>query len=132
MTGAHLAGAEAPRAGDPAGLGRVRIAARLLDEAVRVPYTDRRVGLDALLGLLPIGGDAVGALLSLYLVVEGYRLRVRRGVLARMVGNVLLDFVLGLTPVVGDAVDAAWNANRRNLALVEEHHRPLPQTDAAS
>lgn len=106
----------------PAGLRRVRIAARLLDDAVGVPFTDRRVGLDSLLGLLPVGGDAVGALLSLYVILEGYRLGVGRRVLARMAGNVALDFVIGLLPVVGDVFDAFWKANQRNVALIEAHH----------
>jgi hypothetical protein len=110
-----------PYASDPS-LARVRVVARLLDDAVRVPFTRRRVGLDSLLGLLPVGGDAVGALLSLYVVVEAYRLGASRRVLARMLGNLALDFVVGVVPVVGDVFDAVWKANQRNVALLEDHY----------
>lgn len=106
------------------GVDRARLVAWLLDDAVRVPFTTRRVGLDALLGLLPLGGDAVGSVLSLYVVVEGYRQGVSRRVLARMLGNVALDLLAGSVPVVGDAFDAAWKANARNLDLLETHRDP--------
>ena len=110
---------------EPAGLRRVRIAAELLDDAVRVPFTDRRVGLDGLLGLLPLGGDALGAVLSLYVVVEGYRLGVPWRVLARMLGNVAVDTLLGTLPLAGDAFDVLWRANRRNVDLIETHRDPV-------
>ncbi len=106
----------------PAGLRRVRVVTRLLDSAVRVPFTRRRIGFDAVLGLLPVGGDAVGAVLSLYVVLEGYRMGVGWRVLGRMFGNVALDFTVGTLPVVGDVFDAVWKANERNLALLEQHH----------
>jgi len=112
-----------PRASTP-GVERVRLVSWLLDDAVRVPFTDRRVGLDALLGLLPLGGDAVGGVLSLYVVLEGYRQGVSRRVLARMVGNVVLDLLVGSVPVVGDVFDAAWKANARNRDLLEAHRDP--------
>jgi hypothetical protein len=104
-----------------AALRRSRSVARLLDEAVRVPGTERRVGLDPMLGLLPLGGDAIGALLSLYVVVEAHRIGAPKGVLARMVANVLVDFLIGVVPLVGDLFDAAWKANTRNVELLEEY-----------
>jgi len=107
-----------------AGLARVQVVTWLLDDAVRVPFTRRRVGLDALLGLLPLGGDAVGGVLSLYVVLEGYRQGVRRGVLARMLGNVALDIVVGSVPIVGDVFDTVWKANARNRDLLETHRDP--------
>lgn len=106
------------------GVDRARLVAWLLDDAVGVPFTNRRVGLDALLGVLPLGGDAVGSVLSLYVVLEGYRQGVRRSVLARMLGNVALDLLVGSVPVVGDAFDATWKANARNLDLLERHQDP--------
>lgn len=104
-----------------AALRRSRSVARLLDDAVRVPGTQRRVGLDPMLGLLPLGGDAIGALLSLYVVVEAYRIGAPMGVLVRMLGNVLADFLIGIVPLVGDLFDAAWKANTRNVKLLEDY-----------
>jgi hypothetical protein len=104
-----------------AALRRCRSVARLLDDSVRIPGTKRRVGLDSLLGLLPVGGDAIGAVLSLYLVVEARRMGAPPGLIARMLVNVLVDFLGGVVPVVGDVFDAVWKANQRNLALLEEY-----------
>lgn len=93
----------------------------LLDEAVRVPGTRWRVGLDPILGLLPGGGDALGALLSAGVVLLAARHGVPRIALARMVFNVGVDAVIGAIPLIGDLFDFAWKANTRNLRLLEAH-----------
>jgi len=95
----------------------MRAVARILDESVRVPGTDFRVGLDPILGLLPGWGDAVAAGLSLYIVVESARLGVPFGTLVRMLANVAVDAVGGSIPIAGDFFDAAWKANTRNVEL---------------
>ena len=121
-----------PATGTPAGAGSeppsarpasrsVRRLARLLDAAVRIPGTDLRVGLDAVLGLIPAGGDVAGAVLSAWIVLTGARLGAPLPVLLRMTGNLALDAVLGALPVVGDLVDVGWKANLRNVALLEAH-----------
>jgi hypothetical protein len=106
---------------DPPALRRCRLVARALDDAVRVPGTSFRVGIDPLLGLLPIAGDTVTALASLYVVVEAARLGAPGAVLVRMLLNLALDLVAGSVPVVGDLFDAVWKANSRNVALLERH-----------
>jgi hypothetical protein len=103
---------------EPAGLIRLRRVARLLDTSLGVPGTRYRIGLDVVLGVVPVAGDAVAALLSLYVVVEAARLGVSKRTLIRMLVNVVLDFVIGSVPVVGDLFDAVWKANRRNAELV--------------
>ncbi|ODR81226.1 hypothetical protein BG842_00355 [Haladaptatus sp. W1] len=100
---------------------RVRTVSRLLDEAFRIPGTQFRVGLDPILGLLPVGGDLASALISLYIALEGYRMDVPRHVLARMLANVAIDTFGGSVPVLGSVFDAAWKANRKNRALLERH-----------
>jgi len=105
----------------PAALRRVRFASRLLDDAVRIPGTGRRVGLDPVVGLLPIAGDVLGLALSLYTVAEAARLGVPRRLLARMLVNAGVDAAGGSIPVAGILVDAAWKANARNVALIERH-----------
>jgi hypothetical protein len=99
---------------------RVRALARLLDEAVRIPGTNIRVGLDALIGLLPGGGDLVGALLSGSALLIAHRAGAPASVLGRMVANVALDALIGVVPVLGDLFDVAWKANSRNATLLEE------------
>jgi hypothetical protein len=116
---------------DEGALQRIRVLSRLLDNAVSIPGTNYRVGIDPLLGLLPIGGDAVGLALSAYIILEAIRFRLPRATLVRMLTNLLLDSTLGAVPVLGDVMDFAWKSNARNLALLEAHLKdPHPQKAA--
>ena len=96
-----------------------RALARVLDTAIGIPGTKLRVGLDALLGLIPGAGDAVSAALSGYIVLAAARAGASRPVLLRMIGNVVFDTVVGSIPIVGDLFDVAFRANSRNVALLE-------------
>ena len=98
---------------------RVRWFARLLDESIELPVVNYRVGLDAIVSLIPKGGDLVAMLASLLIVVESYRLGAGQLTLARMLLNIGIDTVVGSLPVVGDFVDFAWKANMKNARLLE-------------
>ena len=98
----------------------VRRLAWLLDELIRIPGTNRRVGLDAVLGLLPAGGDLAGGVLSAYTIVAAHRLGAGPAVILRMGLNVLIDTVIGTVPLLGDLFDAGWKANTRNVALLDQ------------
>ena len=104
-------------------LVRVRVLARLMDQSIRLP-NGWRIGIDPLIGLVPVIGDFIGLILSGYIIYEGARLGLRIPVLARMCGNVLLESLAGAIPLLGDLFDAAWKANVRNCRLIETHHRP--------
>lgn len=107
----------------PATLGAVRRArwiSRVLDDLVRVPGTERRIGLDPFFGLVPGLGDWVPLLVSFDLLVSAARLGAGSAVLARMLGNIVLDALIGTVPLAGDLFDLGWKANRRNLALLED------------
>ncbi|NEO19896.1 MULTISPECIES: DUF4112 domain-containing protein [unclassified Moorena] len=101
-------------------LRRVRRVSYLLDNAIPIPGTRYRIGLDPIIGLLPGGGDFVGTIISSYIVVEAARLGVSRSTLVEMVLNILLETVTGSVPVLGDLVDAAWKANVKNVELLEK------------
>lgn len=118
MATATPASASAER---PAALERAKTVAHLLDESIRVPVVGYRVGLDPLLGVLPVAGDAVAAVASLYVVVVGARLGVPRRALVTMLALIGLDYVAGSVPVVGTLVDAVLKVNERNVAVVEAH-----------
>lgn len=91
--------------------------AHALDEAVELPIVDYRVGLDGIVGLLPVAGDWLMSLCSLYLLVEAARLGIGKLTLLRMAGNVLVDAVLGSVPLLGDLFDVVWKANVKNVEL---------------
>src|SRR4051812_23509954 len=93
--------------------------ARLMDSAVVLPGVRRGVGLDALLGLVPVAGDAVSALIGLYSVMQARELGASRWLQARMVGNLLMDAAIGAVPIAGDIADVFFRAHRRNLALLQ-------------
>ena len=98
----------------------------LLDNSIRVPFTNRRIGLDSLVGLVPGIGDAVGGLMSTWILFQGMRLRVPWFTFMRMVVNVAVEVVVGFIPVVGDLFDMGWKANQRNVELLSDYlDRPV-------
>lgn len=103
-------------------LEKLRSLAWLLDESIPLPG-GYRIGLDAIVGLVPGLGDAIGALLSAYIINEARRLGAPRSVLMRMTSNVLIEAVIGAVPFAGDLFDAAFKANMRNLSLLQQHQR---------
>ena len=106
-----------PDSVDEAAVQRMRFVAHLLDDSIRLPGTEFRIGLDPIVGVLPVAGDAVAAALSGYIILESARLGVSYLTLLRMLANVGVDFAVGSVPVVGDIFDVAWKANVRNLRL---------------
>ena len=113
-------------------LARARTLTNLLDNAVRVPGTSMRFGLDPVLGLIPGLGDIAGAALSGYVVLLASQLGAPTAVIVRMLGNVVIDTVGGTLPVIGDLFDAGWKSNSRNLALLERHLGKPESTKRAS
>lgn len=98
---------------------RVKWFAKLLDESVEIPVVNYRVGLDAIVGLVPSVGDLVSLAASLLIVGEAYRLGAGPVTISRMLVNVGIDTVIGSLPVVGDLIDFTWKANLRNADLLE-------------
>ena len=97
---------------------RLNRLAWLLDNSIPIPGLRFRIGLDALIGLLPGIGDAVGVLLSTYILGEAARLGVPKTILIRMAFNIAIEGVIGIIPFAGDLFDAAWKANQRNVRLI--------------
>lgn len=112
--------ADVPESVDRAALERIRTVAYVLDESIEIPGTNYSVGLDPLIGAVPVVGDAISGAISLYIVLESARLGVSYTTLLEMIANVSLDFVGGNIPYVGIVFDAVWKANKRNLELVLE------------
>jgi hypothetical protein len=117
---------------DPPALRSARLVARLLDEAIEIPGTSWRIGIDPLVGLVPGIGDLVGALLSTWILLAGVRLGAPGSLIARMALNVAIDAIVGSVPIAGDLADFAWKANVRNVRLLETWlGRPAPTRRAS-
>ncbi len=100
-------------------LHRSRQLATLLDGAWSIPYTPWRFGIDSLLGLLPVAGDFLSALLGLGVIWQARKLNAPTSLQVQMLGNLGLDFLLGSVPVIGDIADVAFRKNMRNAELLE-------------
>lgn len=102
-------------------IARLRSLTHLLDNALPIPGTKYRIGIDPLIGLFPGGGDVAMSLVSVYIVLEAARLGIPRTALTRMMWNLIFDALIGTVPLAGDLVDVAWKANSKNLALIEAY-----------
>jgi len=99
--------------------------AALLDDMFRIPGTQIRFGLDALIGWIPGIGDAAAGIASFFIVFAAWRRGVQSITLVRMIANVLLETTIGAIPVAGDLFHVFWKANRRNYRLlIREKEQP--------
>lgn len=106
---------------------RIELVEGLLEHSVTVPGLGRKVGLDAIIGLVPVAGDVVTAALGLYIVWEARMLGLSRWKLARMLANVAFDTAVGAIPVAGDLFDFAFRSNSMNVKMLLRHldrHHP--------
>jgi hypothetical protein len=118
-------------AGDPR-LRGVRLVTSLMDEAIEIPGTGWRVGLDPIVGLVPGVGDLATAIVSTWVLVAAWRIGAPASVLSRIVLNVGIDALAGVIPFAGDLFDLGWKANRRNLNLLERWLERPRETRRAS
>jgi hypothetical protein len=110
-------------------LARLRRLAWLIDGAFRLPGTSFRFGLNSAIGLLPVGGDAVLGVVSLYIIYEAARLGLPKNKLAQMLAYVGVEVIGGSIPVIGDVFDMVLKANLRNLAIIDDHVRQTGRLD---
>ncbi|MGL4728657.1 MAG: DUF4112 domain-containing protein [Bosea sp. (in: a-proteobacteria)] len=110
-------------------LKRVALITRVTDTAVTFPGTDVKIGLDAIIGAVPVAGDVVMASVALVLINDARHLGVPKADLARMLRNTALDTVIGAIPFIGDLFDIVYRSNERNLRLIEKH---IGRIDAAT
>ncbi|AGA30394.1 hypothetical protein Sinac_6308 [Singulisphaera acidiphila DSM 18658] len=122
-----------PKRSQPPGMEGLEQLAWLMDRAFQIPGTKIRVGLDALLGLLPVGGDFLTGIVQVGLVLVALkRYHVPKPVAARMAANVLLDTTLGSIPLLGDLFDVAFKANTRNIKLLQQVAEQRQRNEAVS
>jgi hypothetical protein len=102
-------------------INKLRRLSKVMDNAIAIPGTKFRFGLDPIFGLLPGGGDTITGGLSAYIVVEAARMGLPREILYKMVGNILIDSFAGAVPIIGDLFDVGWKSNVKNIELLEKH-----------
>ena len=125
-------GIEVPTGTDPVSIRkRIEAMEHLLERSMVVPGTSYRIGLDTIVGLVPVIGDFVTMAMGAYIVWEGKNLGLPKWKLARMAGNVGFDSLLGAVPLVGDVFDFLFRSNTRNLKIIRKHldkHHPETRT----
>jgi hypothetical protein len=112
-------------------LARLRTVSDLWDRAFGIPGTKWRVGLESLVGLLPVGGDVVGLGISIYILWQVVQFNLPKTILLRMVFNIAIDALVGAVPILGDFFDMGWKANTKNVTLLEAHLRAPTQSRSA-
>jgi hypothetical protein len=117
-----------PAGTDPGAVrARVTMMERLLERSFTIPGVNMPVGVDALVGLVPVLGEVVTTALGAYVVWEARNLGLPKWKLVRMGANVLFDTAIGAIPVIGDAADLLFRSNTRNLKILLRHldkHHP--------
>lgn len=104
----------------PKALLQAQKLANLTDNKVRIPFIGVRLGLDFLIGLIPVIGDLIMAGVSLSIVVMAKSISVPRALRIAMLKNIGIDFLLGLIPFVGDVVDLFYKSNQKNVRIMEK------------
>ena len=121
-------GFDMPLGNDPQSIRRrIEAMEHILERSFTIPGTNRPVGLDSIIGLVPVVGDIIAAGMGAYIVWEARNLGLPKWKLARMIGNIGLDTAVGAVPVVGDVFDFLFRSNTKNLRIVKKHldkHHP--------
>ncbi|WP_221305490.1 DUF4112 domain-containing protein [Prosthecobacter dejongeii] len=120
------------KAGAGSNLGKesevARFLAKWLDNWLRIPGTNFKVGLDPILALFPGVGSALASGGGLLILVESIRAGISFPVLLRMGGNMLLNTLFDFLPVGGPVVSAFFKSNVRNLRLLQAWQAGQQQT----
>ena len=99
---------------------RLKLLSERLDNSIKIPGTNQKIGIDAIIGIIPILGDFIGAIFSTYILYSGIKMGVSSKIVKKMAANIAIEFIIGSIPIIGDIFDALWKANKRNVELIEE------------
>ncbi|PWQ93091.1 DUF4112 domain-containing protein [Leucothrix arctica] len=104
----------------------------VLDSSIKIPFTNRTIGLDGLIGLIPGVGDVAGGLLSGYIILKALALGVPALIIVRMVINMIIEGIVGIIPFFGDIFDFIFKSNRKNVHLMKEYLNDPEETTSRS
>ena len=91
-----------------------------LDNTFTIPGTKYKIGIEALIGAVPIIGDLIGGILASYIMYSGMKMGAPPRIITRMAVNIAIDFAIGSIPIIGDLFDLVWKANKKNVELIED------------
>ncbi|OIR22036.1 MAG: hypothetical protein BET99_05185 [Marine Group III euryarchaeote CG-Epi2] len=100
---------------------RLKLLSNRLDEVITIPGTKYKIGSDPIIGAIPIIGDLLGSIISIYILYSGSKMGLSTKIISKMCLNIGIDFVFGLIPIIGDIFDIGWKANKRNVKLIEDN-----------
>jgi hypothetical protein len=106
----------------PEKLQTLEVVADLLDNRFRIPFTNIRFGLDAIIGLIPYVGDIAGLAVAMVLSFQLFRHGAGPVLMLRMMANYLLDALVGMVPILGDLFDIGFKANKRNVEMLKLYY----------
>ena len=99
-------------------LAIAKTVAKLMDSQFEVAGI--KFGLDSLIGLVPVAGDAAAFVIGMYPIYLARKHRLGKLIIGRMFMNLGADFITGAVPLVGDLLDVAYKANLKNYKLLED------------
>ena len=99
---------------------RLKRLSERLDDTFTIPGTKYKIGIEALIGAVPIIGDLIGGILASYIMYSGMKMGAPPRIIARMAVNIAIDFAIGSIPIIGDLFDLVWKANKKNVELIED------------
>ena len=99
---------------------RLKRLSERLDDTFTIPGTKYKIGIEALIGAVPIIGDLIGGILASYIMYSGMKMGAPPRIITRMAVNIAIDFAIGSIPIIGDLFDLVWKANKKNVELIED------------
>ena len=105
----------------PRDIEQLESMANWMDSQFKLPFMPIRIGMDSLIGLLPVVGDSIGFISTAYILGKAQRYRLPLHIMARIVGNGFIDWLIGSIPLIGDIFDIGWKANLKNVALIKAY-----------
>jgi len=92
-----------------------------LDESIKIPGTESKIGIDGIIGLIPVIGDIMTGSLSAYILYQARKFNIPKKIFLKMILNVTVDISIGFIPIFGDLFDFYWKANLSNIDLLISH-----------
>lgn len=92
--------------------------AHMLDDAIHIPGTRLRFGIDPIVGLIPVVGDVLTVVSGSFILLTASQLGIPQQDLIRMMYYQLLNGVIGAIPVFGDLYSFGFKSHAKSSAVL--------------